>query len=368
MNRRKCHIDRESRPLHNVFMKKFIIIIFSALLTLISAAQESSVQTSSTQESSVQESSVQESSTQESSAPTRYTVETVPQTEILSWSYVTDLSGVVSPSQKDSLNALCHFAKDSLQSEIAVVVLPAIDNGKYGSLHEFGVELFNKWGIGGKDSEKGLLIVLATAPGEREVVFNTGYGLEGALPDVYCKRIQSNVMIPYMKNGEYGSGLIAGVSAVNEILKGDVNPDEFAGDYEDDDLFWEFFIVGVSLVITLCVVAARGPKRRRKKMGKSITCRGCGVTGDMKYVRSEIIEPASKRHTGRMRNFYVCNRCGEENYIDEIIPRRNSGGSSGIGGGSGPIVGGFGGSSFGGGSFGSFGGGMTGGGGSSTRF
>ena len=158
MNRRKCHIDRESRPLHNVFMKKFIIIIFSALLTLTSAAQESSVQTSSTQESSVQE-----SSTQESSAPTRYTVETVPQTEILSWSYVTDLSGVVSPSQKDSLNALCHFAKDSLQSEIAVVVLPAIDNGKYGSLHEFGVELFNKWGIGGKDSEKGLLIVLALA-------------------------------------------------------------------------------------------------------------------------------------------------------------------------------------------------------------
>lgn len=247
-------------------------------------------------------------------------------------------------------------------------MLPAIDNGKYGSLHEFGVELFNKWGIGGKDSEKGLLIVLTTAPGEREVVFNTGYGLEGALPDVYCKRIQSNVMIPYMKNGEYGSGLIAGVSAVNEILKGDVNPDEFAGDYEDDDLFWEFFIVGVSLVVALCVVAARGPKRRRKKMGKSITCRGCGVTGDMKYVRSEIIEPASKRHTGRMRNFYVCNRCGEENYIDEIIPRRNSGGSSGIGGGSGPIVGGFGGSSFGGGSFGSFGGGMTGGGGSSTRF
>ena len=47
----------------------------------------------------IQESSVQTSSAQESSAPARYTVETVPQTEILSWSYVTDLSGVVSPSQ-----------------------------------------------------------------------------------------------------------------------------------------------------------------------------------------------------------------------------------------------------------------------------
>ena len=307
-------------------MKELIVFILSVLLPLTATAQEPS-------------------------EPARYTVETVPQTEILSWSYVTDLSGVVSPSQKDSLNALCHFAKDSLQSEIAVVVLPAIDNGKYGSLHEFGVELFNKWGIGGKDSEKGLLIVLTTAPGEREVVFNTGYGLEGALPDVYCKRIQADVMIPYMKKGEYGSGLIAGVSAVNGILKGDVLPDEDS-DWDDDDygMLWELLIVGFSIFIALVVVALRSPERRRRKMGKSITCRGCGVTGDMKYVRSEIIEPASTRKTGRLRNIYVCNRCGEENYIDEIIPRRHSGGNSGLGGGSGPIVGGFGGSSFGGGS------------------
>ena len=326
-------------------MKKLIVFILSVLLPLTATAQEPS-------------------------EPARYTVETVPQTEILSWSYVTDLSGVVSPSQKDSLNALCHFAKDSLQSEIAVVVLPAIDNGKYGSLHEFGVELFNKWGIGGKDSEKGLLIVLTTAPGEREVVFNTGYGLEGALPDVYCKRIQADVMIPYMKKGEYGSGLIAGVSAVNEVLRGDVDPNEVSGWTEDDfGVLWEILIVCFSIFVALVVMALKSPERRRKKMGKSLTCRGCGVTGDMKYVRSEIIEPASTRKTGRLRNIYVCNRCGEENYIDEIIPRKHPGGNSGFGGGSGPIVGGFGGgSSFGGGSFGSFGGGRTGGGGSSTRF
>ena len=329
-------------------MKKLIIVILSAFFPLTVPAQDSS-------------------------EPARYTVETVPQTEILSWSYVTDLSGVVSPSQKDSLNALCHFAKDSLQSEIAVVVLPAIDNGKYGSLHEFGVELFNKWGIGGKESEKGLLIVLTTAPGEREVVFNTGYGLEGALPDAYCKRIQSNVMVPYMKDGAYGSGLIAGVSAVNEILRGDVNPGEISGWTEDDyGVLWEILIVCFSVFVALVVMALKSPERRRKKMGKSITCRGCGVTGDMKYVRSEVIESASSVKTGRLRNIYVCNRCGEENYIDEIIPRRPSGGGghggSGFGGGRPGGLGGFGGGSFGGGSFGSFGGGMTGGGGASTRF
>ncbi len=340
-----CRAKRGVLPQKKYAMKKLAAIILSAFLSLVAAAQESS-------------------------EPARYTVETVPQTEILSWSYVTDLSGVVSPSQKDSLNDLCRFAKDSLQSEIAVVVLPAIDNGKYASLHEFGVELFNKWGIGGKDSEKGLLVVLTTAPGEREVVFNTGYGLEGALPDAYCKRIQADVMIPYMKRGEYGSGLIAGVSAVNGILRGDVGPGELSGWTEDDyGVLWEILIVCFSIFIALVVMALRSPERRRKKMAKSVTCRGCGVTGDMKYVRSEIIRRASTSHTGLMRNIYVCNRCGEENYVDEVIPKKHSGGNSGLGGGFGPIVGGFGGgSSFGGGSFGSFGGGMTGGGGSSTRF
>lgn len=298
----------------------------------------------------------------------RYTVETVPQTEILSWSYVTDLSGVVQAPQKDSLNALCLFAKDSLQAEIAVVVLPAIDGGRYATLHEFGVELYNRWGIGNRDSQKGLLIALTTAPGEREVSFITGYGMEGALPDALCKRIQAQVMIPYMKEGDYGSGLVAGVSAVNGILRGDVDPDAFAGGDDGMDAFLGLLASGICFLVLVVMLRRRSVRKKRKNMGKSVTCRGCGVTGDMKYLRSEVISPATADRTGTLRHVYVCNRCGEENYVDETIPRSPSG-NSGLGGGSGPVVGGFGGGrSFGGGSFGSFGGGLSGGGGSSTRF
>lgn len=298
----------------------------------------------------------------------RYTVETVPQTEILSWSYVTDLSGVVQAPQKDSLNALCLFAKDSLQAEIAVVVLPAIDGGRYASLHEFGVELYNRWGIGNRDSQKGLLIALTTAPGEREVSFITGYGMEGALPDALCKRIQAQVMIPYMKEGNYGSGLVAGVSAVNGILRGDVDPDAFSGGDDGMDAFFGLLASGICFLVLVVMLRRRSVRKKRKNMGKSVTCRGCGVTGDMKYLRSEVISPATTGRTGTLRHVYVCNRCGEENYVDETIPRSPSG-NSGLGGGSGPVVGGFGGGrSFGGGSFGSFGGGLSGGGGASTRF
>ena len=54
---------------------------------------------------------------------TRYNVKTVPDTEILNFSYVTDLSSVISPSVKDSINFYCRFAKDSLGAEIAVLTL-----------------------------------------------------------------------------------------------------------------------------------------------------------------------------------------------------------------------------------------------------
>lgn len=331
-------------------MKKTLFILLFAMLPLVSLSGQGSPENVS--------------------APARYTVETVPQTEILSWNYVTDLSGVVSTAQKDSLNSLCRFAKDSLQAEIAVVVLPAFDNGKYATLHEFGVELYNRWGIGGKKSQKGLLIALTTAPGEREVSFITGYGMEGVLPDALCKRIQSRDMIPHMKNGEYGSGLIAGVEAVNGILRGDIDPDAYASDEVGADGLAGFIFICLGLVILVFVAIKVADRKRRKRMGKSITCRSCGVTGDMKYVRSEIVSPATTRRTGTLRHIYVCRRCGQENYVDEIIPRKPSGGNSGFGGGSGPIVGGFGGGgrSFGGGSFGSFGGGLSGGGGASSRF
>ncbi len=291
-----------------------------------------------------------------------YTVKDIPQTEIISWSYVTDLSGVVGAAQKDSLNTLCHFAKDSLATEIAVVTLPRFDTGKYSTLHEFGVELYNTWKIGGKKSERGLLVLLATAEGSREVSMVTGYGLEGDLPDVYCKRIQSNVMVPLMKGGDYAGGLIAGVEAVCDILRGNV-PAQVGEDEDDMGAFFGCLAIFIFCLFVMVDVIFRAKRRR---LGKRITCSCCGETGKMKYKSGETIKAATTHSTGTYRYTFTCRKCGQLNYVDEIIPRKPRSGSGGgiVGGGTGGVFGG--GSSFGGG--GSFGGGFSGGGGASTRF
>lgn len=292
----------------------------------------------------------------------RYTVKTVPDTEILNYSYVTDLSSVISPQVRDSLNLLCRFAKDSLGAEIAVVTLPGIDTGAYGSLHEFGTELYNTWNLGDKKTERGLLILLVTNPEEREISFVTGYGLEGLLPDVYCKRIQANIMVPLMKQGDYGRGLLEGVKASCGIISGEVLIPESE---EDDD--WAEALVVIALiflgVLFIAVAAMRAEKKRKEKMGKSLTCTTCGVKGNMKYDRYVVLVRPTTRSVGKGRYYFICQNCGGENFKDVVIPKDGSG--TGFVGpvGGGTLIGGGGGRSF-----GSFGGGFSGGGGASTRF
>ena len=89
---------------------------------------------------------------------------------------------------------------------------------KYSSAREFANELFNTWGIGDKETNRGLLIQLVTREDLREITFETGYGLEGELPDGLCMLIQKRRMIPPMKEGRYGEGLLAGLEEVRKAL------------------------------------------------------------------------------------------------------------------------------------------------------
>lgn len=154
-------------------------------------------------------------------AQNRYTVEDVPNVQLQDYArYVSDPENALDIADVLALDERLAQLRDSMGIQTAVVVLPAIDTGKYGSAKEFASELFNQWGIGDKESNNGLLILLLTAEGDREVVFETGYGLEEKLTDGLCKLIQTKKMIPLLKEGEYGNGLLAGVNEVEEVLKG----------------------------------------------------------------------------------------------------------------------------------------------------
>ena len=155
-------------------------------------------------------------------AQTAYRVEDVPNVQLIDYTrFVSDPADAINEADEAALNQRIGHLRDSLDVEIAVVVLPAIDGDKYGSAREFANELFNTWGIGKKETNRGLLIQLITNEDNREITFEVGYGLEGQLTDGLCKLIQKRRMIPPMKEGRYGEGLLAGVEEVRKVLTQD---------------------------------------------------------------------------------------------------------------------------------------------------
>ncbi|WP_421941091.1 TPM domain-containing protein [Pedobacter sp.] len=134
---------------------------------------------------------------------------------------VSDYSGVLSASQKQALEQKLVAFDDSSSTQIAVAILKSV--GDY-DINEYAVELGRKWGVGQSGKNNGIMIVVAV--GDRKISIQTGYGLEGALPDVYAKRIIENDIKPYFRSGDYYAGLDAGTTSIIKYTKGEYKNDK----------------------------------------------------------------------------------------------------------------------------------------------
>lgn len=152
-----------------------------------------------------------------------YSVTTVPNPKSADANaFVSNPNGIISQATESELNSMLQELEAHNKSEVAVVVLNSIGNE---DIFDFGVKLFEHWGIGKKKSDNGLLVLFVLD--QRQVRFEVGYGLEGVLPDAICKRIQMDYMIPHFKSGDYDQGLLHGVSKTAEYIRGEVFDDEY---------------------------------------------------------------------------------------------------------------------------------------------
>ncbi|MDL2208634.1 TPM domain-containing protein [Parabacteroides sp. OttesenSCG-928-O15] len=289
---------------------------------------------------------------------TDYTVKTVPNTKLTDRnSYVSNPDGILSATDVQAINRTLRQLEDSLGVEVAVVALGSIGGN---DARQFATDLFKAWGIGKKGEDNGLLIQLITEPSQRSVVFETGYGLEGVLPDAICKRIQQQYMMDDLRAGEYSAGLLNGVMAVRDyLLASDLERSEMVGGDEEDlgEMFLVIFLIFVfPLLILVFAVFAYAWKRRRR------TCPRCGKK-TLRYVKRETLRAATYQAEGLAVDVYRCTNCGYTQNENHTISRlHRSSGPIIVGGGSGGFGGGFGGGG------GSWGGGRSGGGGSISRF
>ncbi|MGV8878569.1 MAG: TPM domain-containing protein [Sphingobacteriaceae bacterium] len=133
---------------------------------------------------------------------------------------VTDFTNTLSSQEKSALEQKLVAFDDSTSTQIAVVVLKSV--GDY-DIADYGVQLGRKWGIGQQGKNNGILLLVAL--GDRKVTIQTGYGAEGALPDVITKEIIENDIKPPFKQGNYYAGLDAGTSSLMKYIKGEYKSD-----------------------------------------------------------------------------------------------------------------------------------------------
>ncbi len=127
---------------------------------------------------------------------------------------VADYAQVLGPEAEERISALANQLWQKTQIAVVVATLPSLEGHP---LEETAVDLYRDWGIGQKDVNKGLLILVAVA--EKRLRLEVGYGLEGVITDARAGQIRDQVIIPRLRKGDYEEGLHQGVAAVaKEVL------------------------------------------------------------------------------------------------------------------------------------------------------
>ena len=127
--------------------------------------------------------------------------------------FVSNPDGILSGAAEAQLNAMLSDLQQRSEVEVAVVALNSIDLPDYT---EFAYELFRYWKIGQAGKDNGLLLLLVAD--ERAVRIETGYGLEGLLPDAGCNRLVAGYGLPAFRAGDYDAGCLAGVGEISRLL------------------------------------------------------------------------------------------------------------------------------------------------------
>lgn len=283
----------------------------------------------------------------------QYTIDDVPNVRLSdARQYVTDPTAILSTAARDSINAILGRLEKSTGIETAVVMLPSIGDE---DIFEFGHELFRKWGIGKKKSDNGLLILFVMD--QKKVRFTTGYGIEGTMTDAMSKRIQTTLMIPRFKKGNWDGGMVNGVRAVAKTLDGSMQAEEDSG---EDDIS-TIMITLLAIVVTMLIfIYAMGSLQR---------CPKCKKRSALRKVKEQhlVVKDQNGRIVRRiLRTTYICKYCG--NTVTKDSDENDNGNAMATGAILGSMLGSGnrGGSGFGGGFGGSFGGGSTGGGGATS--
>ncbi len=158
-----------------------------------------------------------------------YTPADVPNPNIADRSqYVADPGNYMSPEAKAEVNQMLASVRKATTAEIAVAILPSIGDE---TVDEFAPELFKRWGLGKKDKDNGVLLLIDM--GGKKARIETGYGMEGVFTDALCSELLRGDLFPRMKEGDVDGGVKAIISHISTVATDPNVRDEIRSELAD---------------------------------------------------------------------------------------------------------------------------------------
>ncbi|GIV33821.1 MAG: hypothetical protein KatS3mg031_1356 [Chitinophagales bacterium] len=174
---------------------------------------------------------------------------------------VNDLAGFLTTAEAEKLETkLVDFDKKT-SVQIAIVTVQSL--GGY-SIADYAAQLGEKWGVGRKGKDNGVLILASKE--DREVFIATGYGMEPIIPDALAKRIIEQYMIPQFRQGRFYEGFDAAVQVIMQLASGEFT----AADLEQQEYYSgkKILILLILAIILLIVISSRMRHKHYTYSGK----------------------------------------------------------------------------------------------------
>ncbi len=132
---------------------------------------------------------------------------------------VVDEAEILNTTQEAKLAARLESHEKETTNQVVVATLSSL---RGYAIADYGYQLGRHWGIGQKDKNNGVLLIVA--PNERKVRIEVGYGLEGDLTDAISKSIIEREILPKFRQNDYPAGIDAGVATILAVLSGEYTP------------------------------------------------------------------------------------------------------------------------------------------------
>lgn len=189
--------------------------------------------------------------------------------------YVSDPDGYMSASAIARADSVIGNIWRSTTSEVTAVVVRDLDGG---NIDDYATELFEAWGLGKKDTDNGLLMLISVD--DRKAALRTGRGMEIVLNDARCGRIIRNVIAPAMKEGDIDNAVVNATSAVSDIVSDPTHADDLISQYANnagaakkDNFFRNYIILALiafagMVIVSIVMFSRTGGMERHERYEK----------------------------------------------------------------------------------------------------